>query len=280
MTAHPGFRPPILLLSMSVLLHEIRLFFIALQFFSRCPIPAWVGFEAAWLQQCARHFPAVGLCVGAFAGLVLWGALWIWPPAVAVGLSMAASVWMTGGFHEDGWADSCDGLGGSVSRARSLEIMKDSRIGSYGALGLILMLGLKASTLLSLAESDPELAALLTVFAHAASRAAPVWLMHSLPYAGDADHAKAKPLATQANGLTLTVAFGWVIAAATVLLSLQNQLLPSLLAALLVAAGLTLYMQGWLDRRLGGYTGDNLGATQQVVELGLLLSFLALLNVF
>ncbi|WP_310383322.1 adenosylcobinamide-GDP ribazoletransferase [Roseateles sp.] len=265
---------------MRPLLHELRLFFIALQFFSRCPTPAWVGFEPIWLQQCARHFPAIGLFVGAFAAAVLWLALWLWPPAIAVGLSMAASVWLTGGFHEDGWADTCDGLGGSVSRERALTIMKDSRIGSYGSLGLILMLGLKAAALFALVEASPELAVLLTIWAHAASRAAPVWLMHSLSYAGDAEHAKAKPLATQANGVTLSVAFAWVVAAGIGLLLLMPFLLPSVLLALLSAAGLTLYMQGWLDRRLGGYTGDNLGATQQVVELGVLLSFVALLHVF
>ncbi len=265
---------------MSFLLHELRLFFIALQFFSRCPTPGWVGFEPVWLQQCARHFPAVGFFIGSFAGLVLWLALWIWPPTVAVGLSMAASVWLTGGFHEDGWADTCDGLGGSVSRERALTIMKDSRIGSYGSLGLILMLGLKAAALLALAEAKPELAVLLTIWAHTASRAAPVWLMHSLSYAGDAEHAKAKPLATQADGATLAVAFAWVLLAAIGLVLCLPALLPVLLLAILGAAGLTLYMQAWLDRRLGGYTGDNLGATQQVVELGILLCVLALLNAF
>ncbi len=265
---------------MTFLLHELRLFFIALQFFSRCPTPAWVGFEPGWLQQCARHFPAVGFCIGGFAAAVLWAALWVWPPMIAVGLSMAGSIWLTGGFHEDGFADTCDGLGGSVSRERALTIMKDSRIGSYGALGLILMLGLKAAALLALVEADPYLALLLTIWAHAASRAAPVWLMHSLSYAGDAEHAKAKPLATQADGATLCVAFAWVLVTGFGLLLLMPTQLPSLLLAMLVAAGLTLYLQAWLDRRLGGYTGDNLGATQQVVELGVLLSFVALLNVF
>jgi len=95
--------------------HQLRLFFIALQFLTRCPVPRWVGYEPAWLQQCARWFPAVGTLVGLVAALVLWSALKLWPPAVAVGLSMAVSVWLTGGFHEDGWADTCDGLGGAVT---------------------------------------------------------------------------------------------------------------------------------------------------------------------
>ncbi len=261
------------------LLHELRLFFIALQFFTRVPIPRWVGFEPAWLQHCARHFPLVGLLVGAVSAVVLWAALWLWPAPVAVGLAMAASIWLTGGFHEDGWADTWDGLGGAVSREKALTIMKDSRIGSYGALALILMLGLKAAALLALLEQDWWLALAGLVWAQCASRAAPVWLIRALPYAGDAEHAKAKPLATQAGGGTLAVALGWVGLASLALLAVDGDWLPDLALALLAAAGAILAMQAWLRRRLGGYTGDNLGATQQLSELAALLAFAATLPV-
>ena len=132
------------------MIHELRLFFIALQFLTRVPSPRWVGFEPAWLNQSARHFPAVGLCVGAASALVLVLGHALFGPAVAVGLAMAASVLITGAFHEDGFADTCDALGGAVGRERALEIMKDSRIGAYGAIGLVLMLGLKAAPLLDL----------------------------------------------------------------------------------------------------------------------------------
>jgi adenosylcobinamide-GDP ribazoletransferase len=262
------------------MLHQLRLFFIALQFFTRVPIPRWVGFEPQWLQQCARYFPLVGLVVGAFAALVLYAAQWIWPSSVAVGLSMAASVWLTGGFHEDGWADTCDGLGGSVSRERALQIMKDSRIGSYGALGLILMLGLKAACLIALADASPDGVLIALVWAHIASRAAPVWLMHALPYAGDAEHAKAKPLATQITGSGLAICVAWVLLASAGAAWLMPELVPVLAGASLAAVATCLWMQSWLERRLGGYTGDNLGATQQMVELVSLLAFLALWNVF
>lgn len=257
------------------LFHELRLFFIALQFFTRVPVPRWVGFEPAWLQQCARHFPLVGLAVGACSAAVLWGALWLWPAPVAVGLAMAASVWLTGGFHEDGWADTCDGLGGAVSREKALTIMKDSRIGSYGALGLILMLGLKAACLVALAEQDYLLAIAGLVWAHATSRAAPVWIMHALPYAGDAEHAKAKPLATQASSGALAVALLWVLLAGLLTAWIDTAWVPQLCIAAVAAGAATLWMQSWLDRRLGGYTGDNLGATQQLVELVVLLALLA-----
>lgn len=245
--------------------HQLRLFFVALQFLTRCPVPRWVGYQPAWLQQCARWFPAVGTLVGIVAALVLWAALKLWPPAVAVGLSMAMSIWLTGGFHEDGWADTCDGLGGAVSREKALAIMKDSRIGSYGALGLLLMLGLKAATLTALTANAP-LALAGLVFAHTASRAAPVVLMRLLPYAGDIEHAKAKPLATQAGTDTLALALGWTLVAGIALLPLLR-----LGAALLALAALVLWMRRWLKRRLGGYTGDNLGACQQLSELVVLL---------
>jgi adenosylcobinamide-GDP ribazoletransferase len=234
-------------------LHELRLAFVALQFLTRVPVPRWVGFEPAWLQACLRHFPLVGACVGGFAAAVLWTALALWPPAVAAALSVVATVWLTGAFHEDGLADTCDGLGGAVSRARALEIMKDSRIGSYGAAGLGLAL----------------------VWGHAASRAAPVLLVWQLPYAGDPEHAKAKPLATQIGGPGVATALAWLVILATAMTLLQPGLWAALAVSAAAAALAAVWCARWLRRRLGGFTGDTLGATQQVTELAVLLAWLA-----
>ena len=129
------------------LVHELRLLLVAVQFLTRVPVPRWVGFKASWLNECARHLPLVGLGIGAFGALIWCAAAQVWPPTVAVLLSMVATVWLTGGFHEDGLSDTCDALGGAVSRDKALLIMKDSRIGAYGAISLVLMLGLKAATL-------------------------------------------------------------------------------------------------------------------------------------
>ena len=254
------------------MIHELRLFLTALQFLTRVPVPAWVGFEPAWLNQSARHFPGVGLCVGAVAALVLAAGHALFTPLVAVGLSMAASVLLTGAFHEDGFADTCDALGGAVSRERALAIMKDSRIGAYGAVGLVLMLGLKAATLASmpLALAVPAL-----LFAHTASRAAAVMLIRWLPYAGDVEHAKAKPMAQRVDRVGVVVAWAWVVVVGAAIVWHRPAQLAALSIALVLLIAGTLWCARWLRRRLGGYTGDALGATQQITELLALLGWLA-----
>ncbi|MDO9313851.1 MAG: adenosylcobinamide-GDP ribazoletransferase [Burkholderiaceae bacterium] len=255
---------------LSRFVHEVRLFFIALQFFTRVPIPRWVGFEPDWLHQSARHFPAIGLLVGAFGALVLWSASRVLPLPVAVLLSMAATMLATGGFHEDGWADTCDGLGGAVTRERALEIMKDSRIGAYGAMGLVTMLAMKAATLSSL-PVDWACGALL--LGHTASRAASTALIHFLPYAGDVEHAKAKPLAQRLSTASLIVACGWVLPVAIPLALNQSLWVVPVIGSVMFAALGAGWCARWFRKRLGGVTGDTLGAAQQLTELLVLLSW-------
>lgn len=265
--------------------HELRLFLLALQFLTRFPVPAWVGYEPAWLNHCVRHFPLVGLCVGGFGALVLALALALFPPPVAVLLSMIATVWVTGALHEDGLADTCDALGGAVSRERALEIMKDSRIGTYGACGLVLTLGLKAAVLTELVLLHPVLACVALAWGHAASRVAPVWLMWALPYGGDADHAKVKALATQVGAADVVIATIWLALLCAVVWSGavqwgEEELAASMLVAALLMSGVTTLLAArWLKRRIGGYTGDTLGALQQVAEVMILLACLAVAHV-
>ena len=257
------------------MIHELRLFLIALQFMTRVPVPRWVGFDAEWLNRSARHFAGVGMLVGGFGAAVLWVAGQLWPMPVAVGLSMAATLWLTGAFHEDGFADTCDGLGGAVSRERALEIMKDSRIGAYGAIGIVTMLGLKAATLatMPLAAAVPAL-----VLGHTVSRAAATALMALLPYAGDAAHAKAKPLAQRVGAVGLVGAALWVGLVCIGVRALEALTALVLGIALASAAVATAGCMRWLRRRLGGFTGDTLGAAQQIAELALLLGMSAALH--
>jgi adenosylcobinamide-GDP ribazoletransferase len=257
------------------LVQELRLGFVALQFLTRVPAPRWVGFEPGWLNESARHFPLVGALVGTAGAAVLLAASALWPPAVAALLALAATLVLTGAFHEDGLADTLDALGGAVPRERALLIMKDSRIGSYGAAAMVLSLGARAALMAALCTRPWAAAAAAMVLSHGLGRAAAVALMALLPYAGDADHAKAKPLATAIGWAQWTVALGW----AAVLVSgavACEAIEPSRAAVVLFAvAAVVLAMRRWLRRRLGGYTGDTLGACEQLSELAVLLALTA-----
>ena len=123
-----------------MLKRELEYFFGAIRFFTRLPVPGWVGHSAEALNHSARYFPAVGLFVGGIGVLVYLGAALLWPKSVAVLLSMAATIYATGAFHEDGLSDTVDGLGGGWEKLRILEIMKDSRVGSYGVVAMVLAL--------------------------------------------------------------------------------------------------------------------------------------------
>lgn len=258
---------------MRALAHELRLFFVALQFLSRIPAPRWTGFEPHWLNTCVRHFPLAGALIGAAGAVVLWAAQALWPPGVAAALAVAATAWLTAAFHEDGLADTFDALLGAAGRDQALAIMKDSRIGSYGATALILMLGLRTALLAALLGHGWRFAAAALVASHVLARAAAVALMVLLPYAGDAEHAKAKPLARSVARRDAVAAAGWCGVPLALLGSLATG--GRATAAAVAAVLVVLAMRRWLDRRLGGYTGDTLGATEQLAEVAVLLALAA-----
>jgi adenosylcobinamide-GDP ribazoletransferase len=264
----PTANPPAGLLDRCV--HQVRLFFIALQFFTRVPVPRWVGFEPAWLHHASRYLPAVGALVGAVAAAVYALAAWVWPQPVAVLLSTAAGIYLTGAFHEDGFADACDGLGGGMTRERALEIMKDSRIGSYGAVGIGLLLALKCVALASL-PNYATAAALLV--AHPLSRLAAISLVLRLDYAKV--EGKAKPLATHMSNLEYAIAAFTALLPAAVLGFIGLVAWPAMLAGGVAMALATVWLARLFMRRIGGYTGDCLGAVQQVTEVAFYLAVLA-----
>jgi adenosylcobinamide-GDP ribazoletransferase len=251
---------------------EWRIAATALQFLTRVPVPARTGFDPAWLEASVRHFPLVGALVGAVGGAVLWTASIFWSPWVAALLALAATIALTGAFHEDGLADTFDALGGVVPREKALAIMKDSRIGTYGAVALGLGLALRVALMASLVTMAPVTAAAAVLLSHVLGRLAPALVMARLPYGGEAEHAKAKPLAMRISGAGVAVALGWALAAAVALgaagvLHPVDHLLQAGVATLVVAA----LMTRWLRRRLGGFTGDGLGATEQLTEIAVLL---------
>ena len=247
-----------------MIMRELRLALTALMFLTRIPVPAWVGHSAAQLNQSARYFPLAGLAVGAVSALAYVAAATILPHSVAVALAIAAAVLATGAFHEDGFADTCDGLGGGHTREDALRIMQDSRVGAYGAIGIALALILRFAALASFAPGavGPALLA-----GHAASRFYPVLLIRLLPYAR-LEGGKSKPFAIGAIDLVIALAIGLL---PVVLLFPPRDWLAVLPP--LAACG---WLAGTFKARLGGFTGDCLGATQQVCELVFYLSLLAL----
>ncbi|RQO47602.1 adenosylcobinamide-GDP ribazoletransferase [Variovorax sp. KBW07] len=259
-------------------MNSIRHFLLALQFFTRVPVTGglanWVGFSPQMLRASAAHLPGIGWLVGCVAALVFVGVgaglAGVAGALVAAVLSTVVTVMLTGAFHEDGLADVADGLGGSANRERALEIMKDSRIGAFGAVALVLALGLKFALLATLAQRGLTVAAVSVVGAHVLSRLAPLFLIRCLPYVGDSGASKAKPLADAISGGALAIGVVWSVPAVALLLYAHDVAhVVGALVAVVLAAG---WMARLFVRRLQGFTGDGLGATQQVCELAVYLA--------
>ncbi len=246
--------------------NELEYFFGAVRFFTRLPVPAWVGHSSDALERSSRYFPAIGLIVGSVAALVLTLGDLIWPKTLAVLASMASTLYVTGAFHEDGWSDMVDGFGGGWEKPQILAIMKDSRIGSFGAVALIVLLLAKFCAQL---EIDVALLPLSLIAGHSLSRLCAVSLLGTLDYVRD--EGKSKPLATRIGRGELA------FAAVTALLPLLLLPPPQVLVGVAFAVLATLWLARMFKRRIGGYTGDCLGATQQLSEVafyfGLLCKF-------
>jgi adenosylcobinamide-GDP ribazoletransferase len=267
----------------------VREYLLAVQFFTRIPVTGrlaeWVGYSPELLRASAGHFPGVGILAGAVAAAAyaLFHAMLpdtTYTPLVAAAFSTAATVLLTGGFHEDGLADVADGLGGSYDKDHALQIMKDSRVGAFGAMALVLAVLCKVSLLaiLGSVEGLPtgwgewEEAPFATWYVcaalmagHVVSRGLPLLLIYLLPHVGDTAASKSKPLADQIAPGSLLVGLAWclgVLALATLALDALNLVVACSFAVLAL-----LWMGRLFKRRLQGFTGDCLGATQQVCEI-------------
>lgn len=240
---------------------QVALFLTAVQFLTRIPVPALTDFRPDWTARSARYFPLVGALVGLASGGVFLAASAFWSDLTPALLATTAGILITGAFHEDGLADTADGLGGGQTPERRLEIMKDSRLGTFGVLALGLGIGLKV---VALSEIPAAVAIAVLVAAHAGGRGAAVLVMRVLPYAGDRAQTKVKPVAegltTGETAAAMAFAALAIVAAAWVL---PMAVAAALSAATVLAAGMAL-----LARRLiGGWVGDTLGACEQVFEI-------------
>jgi adenosylcobinamide-GDP ribazoletransferase len=262
-------------------MQTVRHYLLAVQFFTRLPVTGrladWVGYSPAMLRASAAHFPGVGWLVAALAAgvyaLLHWGLggqssapFAPFAPLVAAVFCTIATVLMTGGFHEDGLADVTDGLGGSCERTRALEIMKDSRIGAFGALALVLVLLAKVSLLALLGAHSLSAALCALLGGHVLSRWWPLWLVRTLPHVGDSATSKSKPLADHISAGALVAAGLWCFVPLALVWQAQAALF--LIAAALCSALGAAHMAQRFARRLQGFTGDCLGAVQQVSEVG------------
>lgn len=264
---------------LKALKHEWTLLLVAIQFLTRLPVPPFRHYEPDWLHQSSRHFPAVGLLVGLLCAGVLWLTSSLLTPLVGAVLSTAFGIKLTGAFHEDGLADTCDGLGGGLTRERTLTIMKDSRLGTYGVLGLVSALLIKISLLASMPVS---VAMVALIIGHSASRLLCISLIALLPYGGEIEHAKAKPMAQQLTWRQAIFASFWLLSGIILAVVLFPNAIMQIgmgqwLLALFLALLATDYMRRLLRSRLQGYTGDGLGATQQLSEVAIYAGLAAVL---
>ncbi|MBU4530564.1 MAG: adenosylcobinamide-GDP ribazoletransferase [Hoeflea sp.] len=244
-------------------------------FLSRLPVPAhyFDGHDGS-LSRASGMFPAAGLVIALVPGLLIVLLSWLGAnPALTVLIALAVSIALTGGLHEDGLADSADAFGARGGRDHMLEIMKDSRTGTYGVLALVLSLALRATALtilLSVLGGWYTLLGLLAVAA--ASRAAITWHWNALPPARQ-DGVAASVGAPEDSAATRSLVTGGI--AFTALAALSVGLIPALLSLGVLAACISQWTT-IVRKKLHGHTGDTLGASQQIAETACLVT-LALL---
>lgn len=254
---------------------EVKIFFTAVMFYTRIPCPSWTDHSPDYINKSVRYFPIIGWIIGLLSGLgFLLGNLLVGPLFASL-LFILISVWFTGAFHEDGFADVCDGFGGGWTKEQILTIMKDSRVGTYAVVGLVLLILIKISLLVKLpGKQEGFLLLLILINGHTLSRMMAATVIFTHEYVREDELSKAKPVAKSYSktNVLMVLIFGLIPAGAITFLTGQWwwSLIP-----------IPLYMVKMLlarffKRHIGGYTGDCLGATQQVVEVAYYLSVLVL----
>jgi adenosylcobinamide-GDP ribazoletransferase len=245
---------------------QVHIFFTALMFYTRIPCPQWVAHDPEYLNKATRYFPLMGWIVGGLCAAFFYGTDYLFNTPVAILISMITGIFITGAFHEDGFADVCDGFGGGWTKEKILDIMKDSRTGAYGVIGAALILLLKYTSLVSISVSD---LGIVLIAAHSFSRLCAVLVVATSKYVRENDDAKAKPLAKTITTAEILPAVLFGLAPLVLFFSIKI-----LLVLILPLLG-TVYLRWYFHKWIGGYTGDCLGATQQVTEILFYLSIIA-----
>lgn len=242
-------------------------------FYTRIPCPKNITHDPDYLNKATRYFPFIGWIVGSISFLAFYIFSLFLSTETAVIFSIIISVLTTGAFHEDGFADVCDGFGGGWTKEKILMIMKDSAIGAYGAIGLVLLFLAKFKLLsesILLFTNNILLIYLLFISAHSLSRLAAISIIFTHQYSRDDASSKSKPIAKQHSWKEVFGSFFFGLIPLLALSYFNYKILLVLIPIFITRYFLARYFQKWID----GYTGDCLGATQQVCEVIYYLSIL------
>jgi adenosylcobinamide-GDP ribazoletransferase len=241
-------------------------FLQALAFLTRLPVKARPGFDTDdGLFTYARFFPAAGILVGLLSGTVFYFTSQIWTGLLPALLAIVASIIITGALHEDGLADTADAFGGGWTREQRLSIMKDSRLGTYGVLALGLGIALRVC---ALALLSPAVGFFALIAIHAAARFMPVVVLASQDYAGDPITAKMAYATTRLPAPELRYALFWTLLAMIPIFLMRP---GTTIIGLIFGVALSLTLAVYSKEAIGGYSGDVLGAIEQLFEIGCLL---------
>lgn len=243
------------------LAQQYELFFIALGFFSRLPIPQGLDFSAKKLNQACRYFSLVGWLIAVMSCVVFYLSYTWFDVNVATLLAMLTGVLLTGAFHEDGLMDSADGIGGGWTPEQKLKIMKDSRVGSYGSIAVWFVLSLKFVLLLQYAELLGDGGVMMAILVgYPLSRAVATVIMYTSPYVRVTDDAKVKAVAEPKKLSDLSICLA-IAGLSLVFVPTSSILLLTALAVFVVG------FRYFAHKQIGGITGDILGLAQQISEL-------------
>ncbi|MDR3266497.1 MAG: adenosylcobinamide-GDP ribazoletransferase [Tannerella sp.] len=239
---------------------ELNLFFTALRFYTRIPCPCGNDYPDD-LSQSIRYFPLIGWIVGGIMTLVIYGLSFVFPDSVCILLSLAVGILITGAFHEDGFVDVCDGFGGGWTKEKILAIMKDSRIGAYGVIAWVVLFALKLFTLLELLHIDLLFCIKVLLLAQVISRFSVVTMVFTHQYARTDSSSKAKSIANGNTIGNLLISVFWLLPFLWLFSDWRFAFI--LIPVYLTKMCLAQYFKKWI----GGYTGECLGATQQITEV-------------
>lgn len=245
----------------------IRSFRAAIFFLTRIPVGG-DPYSEPELRWSAAHFPAVGALLGVMYGTFCWALGPYLPEWSIAWLVIGLTCLITGGFHEDGLADTADALGGAYNKERLFEILKDSRIGTFGTLAVVVTLATKASVLAHLFSDTPSITQCLFLFmmTQTISRVFPVFMMSFIPYATP-DAASKSRLIIGSSIPQAMVALLWTLAFTAGGIHFYPEYLHTILGAAAACLIFNLFLSAYFIRRAGGVTGDFLGATQQLNEV-------------